>query len=144
MELNPQDAASETSIYTDLHRKVLLIEDNPLIAETLSEVLGLLGHIVQSAPDGLQGLQKARAFHPEMVLCDIGLPGMDGYAVARAFRADESLRDSYLVALTGYRRSEDVRAAAAAGFDRHMVKPISLEDIDRLLSEAPVRFVVQD
>jgi CheY-like chemotaxis protein len=138
MELDRQDTPTEPSTYRDVHRKVLLIEDNSLIAETLGEVLELLGHIVVSAADGLQGLEKARAFHPEVVLCDIGLPGMDGYAVARAIRADESLQDCYLVALTGYRRAEDVRAAAAAGFDRHMVKPPSMDAIDRLLAEAPV------
>jgi CheY-like chemotaxis protein len=142
MELNPQDAAS--SNYPTSHRKVLLIEDNPLIAETLGEMLELSGHIVQSAPNGSKGLEKARAFHPEVVICDIGLPGMDGYAVARAFRADESLRDSYLVALTGYRRAEDVSAAVAAGFDRHMAKPADPDAIDRMLADAPVRLVVQD
>jgi CheY-like chemotaxis protein len=67
------------------------------------------------------------------VLCDIGLPGMDGYQVARAFRADEALRAARLVALSGYALPEDLRRAAEAGFERHLAKPPSLEELEGVL-----------
>jgi CheY-like chemotaxis protein len=72
---------------------------------------------------------------PEIVLCDIGLPGMDGYAVARAFRADETLKDAHLVALSGYALPEARQRAFEAGFARHLAKPPSVEALEQLLSE---------
>ena len=83
------------------HRRVLIIEDNIDAASSLREVLELGEHQVAVAHNGTDGLAKAREFRPQVVLCDIGLPGMDGYEVARAFRADETLRRTFLVALTG-------------------------------------------
>ncbi len=113
-------------------RRVLLIEDNADAADTLCELLELGGHEVDVARTGREGLAKARALHPEVVLCDIGLPGMDGYEVARAFRADESLCSTCLVALSGYALPQDVRRAAEAGFDHHLAKPPSLERLEQL------------
>jgi CheY-like chemotaxis protein len=78
-----------------------------------------------------------RDFKPDVVLCDIGLPDMDGYAFALRVREDRELRGSYLVALSGYARPEDVARAHAAGFDRHLAKPASLDDLDRLLATLP-------
>jgi PAS domain S-box-containing protein len=83
-------------------RRVLIIEDNVDVANSLREALGFLKHTVEVAHNGPEGLAKAREFKPEIVLCDIGLPGMDGYDVARAFRADPGLSGLFLVALTGY------------------------------------------
>jgi two-component system CheB/CheR fusion protein len=120
-------------------RRVLVIEDNEDAAETLQAALELNGHEVAVAFDGPRGLERARAFGPEAVLCDIGLPGMDGYAVARAFRSDAALRDVALVALTGYALPEDVERAKAAGFDRHLAKPPDLATLERVLSELPGR-----
>jgi CheY-like chemotaxis protein len=80
----------------------LIIEDNVDAADSLREVLELSGHEVAVAYNGPDGLAKAREWRPEVLLCDIGLPGMDGYEVARAFRADEALRKTFLVALSGY------------------------------------------
>ena len=74
---------------------------------------------------------------PEVVICDIGLPGMDGYAVARAFRARDGLRYKYLVALSGYAQPEDLQRARDAGFDQHLAKPTSLDKLEQLLSEVP-------
>jgi two-component system CheB/CheR fusion protein len=118
-------------------RRVLVIDDNVDNAETMQEVLGLDGHDVRIAYDGPTGVDLARAFHPEIVVCDIGLPGMDGYAVARAFRADAALKDVPLVAVSGYTRPDDLKLAAAAGFDRHLAKPVSIEVLERVISEAP-------
>jgi PAS domain S-box-containing protein len=119
-------------------RRVLIIEDNRDAADSLNEVLAFGGHEVTVAYDGHMGLERARAFQPEIALCDIGLPGMDGYAVARAFRADHALREVYLVALTGYAMPEDIERARSAGFDRHITKPPELDQLDQLLAEAPV------
>jgi CheY-like chemotaxis protein len=99
------------------------------------------GHTVAVAYDGKSGLAMARGFAPEIVLCDLGLPGMDGYAVARAFRSAEGAVP-YLVALSGYAQVEDLERAKDAGFDRHIAKPPTLQTLDRLLDEAPDRGAV--
>jgi CheY-like chemotaxis protein len=118
-------------------RRVLVIEDNLDAARSLSDALELCGHHVAVASTGQEGLARAHQFRPEVVLCDIGLPGMDGYEVARAFAADERLRGTYLVALTGYALPEDVRRASEAGFRQHIAKPPSLEQLEQLLATAP-------
>ena len=116
-------------------RRVLIIEDNKDAADTLQEVLELDGHEVAVAYSGPEGLARAREFHPDLVLCDIGLPGMDGYTVARLFRADEALRHAHLVALSGYALPEDLQRAAEAGFERHIAKPPTFEKIDKVVRE---------
>jgi PAS domain S-box-containing protein len=118
-------------------RRVLVIEDNPDTSEMLKEALALNGHEVQLAGDGPGGLELAQSFHPEVVICDLGLPGMDGYGVARAIRSSEILREVYLVALSGYARPADRQRTAEAGFDVHVAKPSSLTHLARLVSEAP-------
>jgi CheY-like chemotaxis protein len=116
-------------------RRCLIIEDNVDAAESLSLLLELIGHQAAVAYDGAEGVEKARGFHPEVVLCDIGLPGrLDGYAVARCFRADPELRSAFLIALTGYGQEEDRRRALEAGFDTHLTKPADLDALRRLLS----------
>jgi len=117
-------------------RRVLVIEDNVDSADTLQELLELDGHDVQVAYDGSTGLKLARTFHPEIVLCDVGLPGMDGYGVCREMRADLALRGAYLVALSGYARQEDRDRAAEAGFDRHVAKPPSMTELRRVMAKA--------
>ena len=97
-------------------------------------LLELIGHEVEVAFDGADGLAKARASRPEVVLCDIGLPGMDGYAVARALRAAPETASAFLIALTGYGQDDDRRRALEAGFDAHLTKPADLEDLRRLLA----------
>ena len=118
-------------------RRVLIIEDNQDAAETLHELLEMQGHEVEVAYTGPEGIEKARSFHPEAVLCDIGLPGMDGYEVAKVFQAEEGLRDAYLVALTGYALPDDVGRAMQCGFRQHVAKPPAPEELDRILAEAP-------
>jgi two-component system CheB/CheR fusion protein len=138
----PADAAPPSSTVSLAERpapgrRVLVIEDNSDASETLKEALSLNGHDVQTANDGARGLALAETFRPEVVICDIGLPGMDGYAVARAFRAAERLRGVYLVALSGYARPADRQRAAEAGFNQHVAKPSSLTGLARLIAEAP-------
>jgi PAS domain S-box-containing protein len=118
-------------------RRVLIIEDNVDAAESLCEALEFSGHVVEISNNGPDGLKKARAFGPEVALCDIGLPGMDGYDLARAFQADESLAGVYLVALTGYALPDDLERAAKAGFKRHIAKPPSIEGLEEVLASAP-------
>ena len=114
--------AGQVPTASGLH--VLVIEDNHDTAESLHALLEMGGLSVLVAYDGLSGLAAARAQRPEVVLCDIGLPGaMDGYEVARAIRADSSLRAVRLIALTGYGEQEDRRRAERAGFDSHLTKP---------------------
>jgi len=115
-------------------RRVLIIEDNVDAADSLSEVLALENHEVAVAYNGPDGLAKARELKPEVVLCDIGLPGMDGYEVARRFRSDETLRGAFLIALSGYAQPEDLQRAREAGFDEHLAKPPSFEKLGRLLA----------
>jgi two-component system CheB/CheR fusion protein len=123
-------------------RRCLIIEDNADAAESMGLLLELAGHQVAVAPDGPTGLEKARQLQPEVVVCDIGLPGgMDGHAVARAFRADPELASACLIALTGYGQDEDRRRAFDAGFDAHLTKPADIEMLKRMVEECgPTRF----
>ncbi len=120
-------------------RRVLVIDDNVDAAESLRDVLELGAHEVELAHTGPEGIAKARAFRPDVVLSDIGLPGMDGYAVARALQADETLRGTYLVALSGYALPDDVERARLAGFHRHLGKPPDLEKLAAYLAESQGR-----
>jgi two-component system CheB/CheR fusion protein len=110
-----------------------VIEDNVDAANSLRDVLALDGHEVAVAHDGPTGLALARELRPDVVFCDIGLPGMDGYAVARAMRADPDLADAVLVAVSGYAQLEDRQKAEEAGFARHLAKPPTLATLRRAL-----------
>ena len=112
-------------------RRILVVDDNIDAAESLALMLGYLGHETIVAHDGPSTLEAAAAFQPELVLLDIGLPGLDGYEVARRLRAERTLRGAILVALTGYGQEEDRRRARRAGFDHHLTKPV---DHDRLIT----------
>jgi PAS domain S-box-containing protein len=127
----PDDAVP--AVVPPARLRVLVIEDNPDAADMLATMLDLNGHDVRVAHDGASGLAAARVFLPDVVLCDIGLPGMDGLEVAKAFRADARLDRIALVALSGYALEDDLRRAAEAGFDRHVAKPASPETIEQVL-----------
>ena len=117
---------------------MLVVEDNTDAAETLRDILDLGGNEVAIAHSGPEALELAHRFKPDVVLSDIGLPGMDGYGVARALRADPELRAAFLVALSGYAQPEDLRKSKEAGFDRHLSKPASLDALNKMIAEAPV------
>lgn len=117
-------------------RRVLIIEDNRDAADSLREVLDLLNHSAMVAYSGDEGLEKIRSHRPDVILCDIGLPGMDGHDVARAIRADTTLSATTLVALTGYAAPEDLAKSHEAGFDFHLAKPPSIEAIEQVLAQA--------
>jgi CheY-like chemotaxis protein len=118
-------------------RRILVIEDNFDSAESLKDALELVGFAVEVAHEGRAAIALAQQFSPEIVICDLGLPGMDGFAVARAFRADPALRRAHLVALSGYAQADDRRESALAGFDRHLAKPVDLERLERLIAGIP-------
>jgi PAS domain S-box-containing protein len=118
-------------------RSILIIEDNADLAEGLKVLLELFGHQVITAEEGSSGIHLARIHRPSLVLCDIGLPGMDGHEVAHAMRQDPALRNVYLVALSGYARPEDRQASVDAGFNEHIAKPPSVERLKQLLADAP-------
>jgi len=115
-------------------RRILIVEDNVDAAESLALLLGLRGHETLTAGDGPRALAAAETFRPDIAFIDIGLPGMDGHEVARQMRMRPDLRATLLVALTGHGAPEDRQRSQAAGFDRHMVKPIDLGELDRVLS----------
>jgi signal transduction histidine kinase len=110
-------------------RRVLVVDDNHDAARSLSMLLKLTGHDVQTAFDGPTALELARTHAPEIILLDIGMPRMDGLEVARRLRQEPNLKDVLLVALTGYGQDQDRRRSLEAGFNVHLVKPI---EIDRL------------
>jgi CheY-like chemotaxis protein len=116
-----------------------VIEDNVDAAEMLAEVLGMAGHSVATAQSGPEGIEMAREIEPDVVLCDVGLPGLSGYDVARAFREDAALRDVFLVALTGYASPDDQQHAIDAGFRVHLTKPVGMEQLWAVLASVPGR-----
>jgi signal transduction histidine kinase len=115
--------------------RILVIDDNSLAARTLQIFLEEKGYKVELAATGPQGLEKARRFLPQVVLCDIGLPGLDGYSVARQLRGELAVDKMVLIAVSGYGQEEDQERAKSAGFDAYLIKPISLKDLERLLAE---------
>ncbi len=120
-------------------QRILLIEDNVDGAETLRDVLSMAGHSVELAFDGTSGLERARELRPDAIFCDVGLPDLDGYEVARRMRANPALERTLLVALTGYALPEDQRRAVNSGFDAHLAKPATLDEIEALLAGAVQR-----
>ncbi len=114
-------------------RRVLVVDDNVDAAESLADLLRLLGHEVTVAHDGPSAIEQASRDLPDVVLCDIGLPGLDGYEVARALRGNPALARAVLVALSGYTGEDDVKRAFAAGFDRHLAKPADPFEVERLV-----------
>ncbi|WP_437589355.1 ATP-binding protein [Sorangium sp. So ce1000] len=115
---------------------VLLVDDNVDAAEGLRRILQLHGHAVSMAHDGPAALDAARASRPDLVLLDIGLPGMDGYEVVRRLRSEPELRRAYIAALSGYGQDQDRRRSRDAGFDAHLTKPVATEQLLSLLAEA--------
>jgi CheY-like chemotaxis protein len=114
-------------------RRILVVDDNVDSAETLGILLRVGGHKVHTAYSGRSALEAARINRPEIVMLDIGMPGMDGLEVARRLREELGLTDVLLVAMTGYGLDEDRRRTEVAGFHNHLVKPIDLDGLNALL-----------
>jgi signal transduction histidine kinase len=118
---------------------ILVIEDNRLTDESMQTLLNFDGHDVQIALSGPAGLETAQTFHPQVILCDVGLPGMDGYELVRALRQDKTIPTPYIIAMTGYGREDDQRQAYEAGFNLHMTKPVDFEHLRQTLATLPAR-----
>ena len=132
----PADEPTADDAITHLpRRRILVVDDNRYNANSLGVLLRALGQDVEMAYDGPAALELVRRHRPDLVLLDIGLPGMDGYEVARRCRQDEDLRRIMLVAMTGYGKEEDRRRSQEAGFNAHLVKPVNLEDLRVLLTQ---------
>lgn len=120
-----------------LSRRILLIDDHDDARFTIKKIIELGGHEVVTAGNAADGLSLAREQLPEVVLCDIGLPGMDGYEFAVALRSEPALARAYLVAISGYGLDDDRMRARQAGFDNHLTKPVTREHLERLLASLP-------
>jgi CheY-like chemotaxis protein len=110
-------------------RNILVVDDNVDAAQSLTMLLGVSGHHMRTAHDGSQALELAQEDPPDLILLDIGLPGMDGYEVARRVRKLPELNATRLVAMTGYGQQSDKAAAADAGFDAYLVKPVEYSEL---------------
>ena len=137
----PDDGDAPPSELTDVRLstepqslRVVVVDDNADGADTLADLLRSLGHEVRVAYDGVNGIAITRDFHPDLVLLDIGLPGMDGYEVARRLRATgNGAARAVLVAVSGYGQETDRARAREAGFAHHCVKPVEFEALQNLL-----------
>lgn len=128
-ETPPSEAAAATP------SRVLVVDDNQDSANSLASLVGLMGHDVRIAFDGAGALAVAKEFRPEIVLLDIGLPGLNGYDVARRLRELTEVQNALIIAQTGWGQEEDKLRSAEAGFDAHLVKPVNSEKLVRVFSE---------
>jgi CheY-like chemotaxis protein len=115
-------------------RRFLVVDDNRDSAESLATLLRLLGNDVRTAYDGRHGLLIAASYRPDIVLLDLGLPGINGFEVAAQLRLISSLKDTVLIAMTGFGRDEDRAKTREVGFHHHLVKPVDLDSLQLLLS----------
>jgi CheY-like chemotaxis protein len=113
---------------------VLIVDDNQDNVDSLRLLLGLMGHNVRVALEGMEGIRVAEEFRPDVVLLDIGMPNLDGHEVCRRIRAHDWGRSMVLIAQTGWGQDEDRRRTQAAGFDWHLVKPINHAALTEMLA----------
>lgn len=114
---------------------MLIVDDNDVVAQTVGWMLEAIGHDYHIVHDGREALPAAHEFRPDVILLDIGLPGMDGYEVRRGLRQDDAFKHTPIIAQTGWGQDRDKAQASEAGFDHHLVKPVALDDLERLLAE---------
>jgi two-component system CheB/CheR fusion protein len=116
------------------HCRVLVVDDDADNLESIAMLLGVLGHEVATATDGLQALEATKTFRPDVVLLDIGLPNLDGYEVAERIRAQQNGAPIRLVAITGWSRDDEQLRAKRAGFDHHLTKPVDPKRLESLIA----------
>ncbi|HVX13135.1 MAG TPA: response regulator [Pirellulales bacterium] len=116
--------------------RILLVEDHPEVAAAQSQLLRALGYQVQIAADGPTAVAMAKSLVPDVAVVDIGLPGIDGYQVAESLRRDPATSCIRLIALTAYGSAEDRQRSIRSGFEAHLVKPASIDQLRRVLSGA--------
>lgn len=115
--------------------RILIVDDNKDLALSLARLLRHVGHHVELAHDGPEGIETARVYRPDVMLLDIGLPGLDGYEVARCLRCDEHVKQALIIAISGYGQDEDQRRSREAGIDHYLVKPIDFHTVTNLITQ---------
>jgi CheY-like chemotaxis protein len=114
--------------------RILVVDDNKDVAVSLAMLLKIMGHDTRTAHDGIESVEAAAAFRPEVMLLDIGLPRLNGYDVCRRIREQSWGAGIVLIALTGWGNDEDKQRSKLAGFNYHMVKPVAPDALEKLLS----------
>lgn len=130
---SPVPKGHQSALRADV-RKVLIVDDDPDVAQAVGWMLEEIGHDYLIVNDGRNALQEAKGYMPDVVLLDIGLPVMDGYEVCRVFRRDKTFIDLPIIAQTGWGQSSDKALANDAGFTEHLTKPVSIDDLQRVIS----------
>ena len=133
----PQPSGGETA--AAVQHRVLVVDDNPDSVNSLATLLKLRGHEVHAAHDGLEAVEAAASLRPDVILLDIGLPKLNGYEAARRIREQQGGESVVLVAVTGWGQEADRRRSTEAGFDHHLVKPVELEALQRVLASVQPR-----
>jgi PAS domain S-box-containing protein len=113
--------------------RILVVDDNVDLSRALTTLLARFGYEAQAVNDGPTAIEAARALRPEVVLLDLGLPGMDGFEVARRLRSEEGFEDATIIAITGYGQEDGGRYSRAEGFNHHLIKPVQIESLVALL-----------
>jgi CheY-like chemotaxis protein len=135
VELNMAVAELPTSV----SRRMLVVDDNADSLESTAMLLGMLGHQVVTAVDGVDAVRQAEAFKPEVILMDLGLPKLDGHGATRQIRQQPWGSGIIIVAVTGWGQESDRIRSREAGCDAHLVKPIDVGDLEHLLTTLPPR-----
>jgi PAS domain S-box-containing protein len=130
---SPSADAAPAATKEPARTRILIVDDNADLTQSLARLLRLLGHEVETAYDGPAGVEAARAFRPQFILLDIGLPSLDGYQVVGQLRRDATTKQATIIAITGYGQEEDRQRALAAGFDHHLAKPVDHNTLISLL-----------
>ena len=134
-----REPSGSSSADQSIGRKILIADDNSDAAVSLSMLLQMMGHETRIAHDGLEAVEIAEHFHPEVVLLDLGMPKLDGYEAVRRMAARPWARSSLLVAITGWGQEADRQRTRQAGFHRHLVKPVDLDALGQLIDGARTR-----
>lgn len=116
--------------------RIVVADDNVDSAQSLSLMLQTLGHETRTSTNGVQALGIAHEFRPDVMILDIGMPGLDGHDLARRIRSEPWGKDILLVAASGWGQTEDKQLSREAGFDLHLVKPIDLQTLEALLARS--------
>jgi two-component system CheB/CheR fusion protein len=133
----PDTAVADRAAPTAAKRRILVVDDNSDVADSLAMLLRLDGHEVEIASNAPETFQAVRRMRPAAVFLDIGLPEMDGYEIARRLRADPAAKGVHLIALTGYGQEHDRERSREAGFGAHLVKPADIEAVNLILASLP-------
>ena len=136
MSAPPSNGVVPESMPAAKPRRILVVDDNTDAASSLAMLLKISGNEAHTANEGLEAIEVAEAFRPDVVLLDIGMPNLDGLEVCRRIRAQPWGRDMLMIALTGWGQEEDRRKSKDVGFDHHLVKPVDYPTLVRLLAES--------